>query len=258
MPIISMIGELVGPVFIYLQKPTGRLGPRIQRSIYHANNIYVTCSKSGKLTKSHIQYWAEKVLRPSVADDCLLLLDSWSAQTDPSIYDKIFTGNIKCEKLQIPPKTTGDIQPLDRYFFRQWKYFKQRICDRIAIDRMDIDITSRNSILKMNSLIQNQLTARKFSPMIKYSWHSSGYLQNDPSQFENVQESLQPCNLFQPFFCHRSQTSVKCPFDDRHKKSLLSASLNEKSCTFHNQTNRCTCERCAYYQTIPLEEKKLL
>ncbi|CAF3943698.1 unnamed protein product [Rotaria magnacalcarata] len=183
-----MIGELVGPVFIYLQKPTGRLGPRIQRSIYHANNIYVTCSKSGKLTKSHIQYWAEKVLRPSVADDCLLLLDSWSAQTDPSIYDKIFTGNIKCEKLQIPPKTTGDIQPLDRYFFRQWKYFKQRICDRIAIDRMDIDITSRNSILKMNSLIQNQLTARKFSPMIKYSWHSSGYLQNDPSQFENVQE----------------------------------------------------------------------
>ncbi|CAF3397918.1 unnamed protein product [Rotaria socialis] len=116
-PIISMIGELVDPIFICLQEPTGRLGSRIQRSIYHANNIHVTCSKSGKLTKSHIQYWVEKVLRPSVADNCLLLLDSWSGQTDPSIYDEIFTGNIKSEKLQIPPKTTGDIQPLDRYFF---------------------------------------------------------------------------------------------------------------------------------------------
>ncbi|CAF3450579.1 unnamed protein product, partial [Rotaria socialis] len=40
----------------------------------------------------------------------------------------------------------------------------------------------------MHSLIQNQLTARKCSPMIKYSWYSSGYLQNDPGQFENVQE----------------------------------------------------------------------
>ncbi|CAF3463547.1 unnamed protein product, partial [Rotaria sp. Silwood2] len=188
MLIINMLGELVGPVFICLQEPKGRLGPRIQKSIYEAKNIHVTCSKSGKLTKSHIQYWVEKVLRPSVSDNCLLLLDSWSGQTDPHIYNEIFTGNIKCEQLQIPPKTTGDIQPLDRYFFRQWKYFKQSICDRVAIDEIEIDITARNNILKMHSLILNQLTARKFSSMIKCSWYSSGYLLNDPGPFENVQD----------------------------------------------------------------------
>ncbi|CAF3146374.1 unnamed protein product [Rotaria sp. Silwood2] len=186
MPIINMIGELVGSVFICLQEPTGRLGPRIQKSIYHASNIHITCSESGKLTQSHIQYWAGKVLYPLVADDCLLLLDSWFGQTDPSIYNEIFTGNIKYEQLQIPPKTTGDIQPLDRYFFRQRKYFKQRICDRTAIDRIDIDITSRNSVSKMHSLIHNQLAARKFSAMIRYSWYSSGYSQNDAGQFENI------------------------------------------------------------------------
>ena len=60
------------------------------------------------------------MLHPSVSDDCLLLLDTWSGQTDPEIYNQIFNGNIKCEHLQIPPETTGDIQPLDRYFFRQW------------------------------------------------------------------------------------------------------------------------------------------
>ena len=127
-------------------------------------------------------------MRASVSDDCLLLLDSWAGQTDPHIYNQLFNENIKCEQLQIPPKTTGDIQPLDRYFFRQWKYIKQKICDRLAIDEIDIDITARNNILKMHSLIHNQLTASIFSSMIKYSWYSSGYLLNDPGSFQNVQD----------------------------------------------------------------------
>ncbi len=62
MPMISMAGNLIGPVFVCLQEPTGKLGPRVKQSIYQANNIHVTCSKSGKLTKTHIRDWAEKVL----------------------------------------------------------------------------------------------------------------------------------------------------------------------------------------------------
>ncbi|CAF2033758.1 unnamed protein product [Rotaria magnacalcarata] len=197
MPIINMLGELVGPVFICLQEPNGRLGPRVKPSIYSSANIHVTCSKSGKLTKSHIQYLAEKVLRPSVSDDCLLLLDSWSGQTNPEIYSKIFNGNIKCEQLQIPPKTTGVIQPLDRYFFRQWKYFKQKNCDRLAIDDINIDIAARNNVLKMHSLIHNQLTARKFISMIKYSWYSSGYLLDDPGfQVTTIAEASKIGHIF--------------------------------------------------------------
>jgi hypothetical protein len=116
MPIISMAGCLIGPVFICLQEPTRRFGSRVKQSLYQASNIHVTCSKSGKITKTHIQYWAENVLSSSVSKDCLLLLDSWAGQTDPSIYDTIFVENITCKQMQIPPKTTGDIQPLDRYF----------------------------------------------------------------------------------------------------------------------------------------------
>lgn len=198
MPIISMAGELIEPVFICLQEPTGKLGPRVKQSIYQASNIHVSCSKSGKLTKTHIQYWAENVLSPSVSEDCLLLLDSWSGQIDPTIYDDIFVENITCKQMQIPPKTTGDIQPLDRYFFRQWKYFKQKIYDRVAIDQINIDICSRNCILKMHSLIHNQLSAKTFSPLIKYSWYSSGYTSKDPGHFDSVHDV---CFSFDEDFC---------------------------------------------------------
>ncbi|CAF1265076.1 unnamed protein product [Adineta ricciae] len=104
MTIIRMAGELIEPIFICLQESTGKLGPPVKQSIYQASNIHVSCSKSGKLTKTHIQYWAENVLSPSISEDCLLLLDSWSGQTDPNIYDDIFI------KKSLP---------LDRYFFRQ-------------------------------------------------------------------------------------------------------------------------------------------
>lgn len=193
-----MAGNLIGPVFVCLQEPTGRLGPRVKQSLYQANNIHVTCSKSGKLTKTHMRHWAENVLHPSVSKNSLLLLDSWSGQTDPDIYGGVFTKGITCERMQIPPKTTGEIQPLDRFFFRQWKYLKQKLCDRIAIDRIDIDITSRNNVLKMHSLIHNQLSATKFSPMIRYAWFSTGYSSKNPGRFENVQEV---CFSFEEDFC---------------------------------------------------------
>jgi hypothetical protein len=140
MPIINFAGKIVGPVFICLQEPTGQLGPRALKSMYRAQNIHVTCSKSGKLTKSHIQYWAKEVLKPSVEENFLLLLDSWSGQTDQTTFDDVFDENIECELLQIPPKTTADIQPCDKYFLRQWKYLYQRCFDRVAIDQLAIDL----------------------------------------------------------------------------------------------------------------------
>jgi hypothetical protein len=107
MPILSMNGKLVGPVFICLQEPSGRLGPRVLQTMYKAQNIHVTCSKSGKLTKSHIKYWAQGVFRPSVQENCLLLLDSWSGQTDATNIGEAFDENIQCQLLQIPPKTNS-------------------------------------------------------------------------------------------------------------------------------------------------------
>lgn len=188
MPIINAAGKIVGPVFICLQEATGKLGPRVLKSMYKASNLHITCSKSGKLTKSHIQYWAEKVLKPLMEEDFVLLLDSWSGQTDHTIFDEIFDEDVDCEHLQIPPKTTSHIQPCDKYFFRQWKYLYQRCFDRVAIDQIPVDLRTRDSILKLHSLIHNQLSSKRFIAMIRYAWFSCGYAVQDPGQFENVRD----------------------------------------------------------------------
>ena len=96
MPILSMDGKLARPVFICLQESLGRLSPRVLQTVYIAQNIHVTFSKSDKLTKSYIQYWAKEVLQPSIQANCLLLLDFCLAKTD---WSHIYWESIRRKKL---------------------------------------------------------------------------------------------------------------------------------------------------------------
>jgi len=64
--IISQDGDIVGDVFICLQEPTGRKGPKVESTLFAAPNVSLTCSVSGKLTKSHVKYYVENVLKPNV------------------------------------------------------------------------------------------------------------------------------------------------------------------------------------------------
>jgi len=222
MPILSMGGKLVGPVFICLQEPSGKLGPRVLQTMYKAQNIHVTCSKSGKLTKSHIKYWAKEVLRPSVQGNCLLLLDSWSGQTDPANIEEAFDEKIQCQLLQIPPKTTGDIQPCDKYFFRQWKYFYQRCFDHVAIDQINIDLRLRDNILKLHSLIHNQLSSDHFHSMMEYAWYSCGYTKQKPRKFQSVRDI---CFSF---------SADECSIPDCDVGSFMTCSWCDEVLCFHH------------------------
>ena len=55
-PIITMSGRLIGLLFLCLKEESGRLSDTIQQTLFKANNIMLTCSKSGKLTGSLIRY----------------------------------------------------------------------------------------------------------------------------------------------------------------------------------------------------------
>ncbi len=117
----------------------------------------------------------------------VLVYDSWAVQTDVSLYENIpnLVGTFK-----IPPKTTQWKQPLDNYFFRQYKIVRRRICDRVLLDDIEIDLEKRENVPLMHSLIYNQFQAPIFKPMLCYSWYKCGYLDQRAGYFINANEIL--------------------------------------------------------------------
>ena len=107
---IRLSGKIVGPIYLCLKEPNGRMSDKIKAHLYNADNVVITCSTSDKLTNSLVEYWRDHVLIPSISlsSGSLLLSDSWSGQSDAKgIYKKI-KGLYRRE---IPPKTTPKIQP---------------------------------------------------------------------------------------------------------------------------------------------------
>jgi hypothetical protein len=127
-------------------------------------------------------------LGPSVNKECLLLSDSYSGQNDPKLYQDIKSKSI--QRIMIPENTTYDIQSLDRYFNRQMKILIKRVHHHVLIEQIDINLWERNNIIKLISLVHNQLSSRVFKDMMQYSWFCSGYTSVNPSLFQNV---LQVC-----------------------------------------------------------------
>src|SRR5690349_460871 len=53
---------------------------------------------------------------------------------------------------------------------------------------LEVDMKNRFNIIKMHSLIHDQLSSAKFQPMWKYSWFKCGYLPEHYGKFQNVDE----------------------------------------------------------------------
>ncbi|CAF4634473.1 unnamed protein product [Rotaria sp. Silwood2] len=183
---INLAGQVVGPVFVCLQEKNGVMDECVRKNLFRADNIVTNCSASGKLTTLLIRFWIDNCLLPSIRHSrTLLLSDSWKGQGDKhGLYDKIKG----LKHLEIPFKTTSKVQPLDVFFYRQWKVIPRRLHDRILLDGMDIDATERNNILKLQSLVHNQISSSIFTSMIKYAWFKAGYLDTHPGPFKTVTE----------------------------------------------------------------------
>jgi len=64
--------------------------------------------------------------------------------------------------MNLPPKATGLIQPLDLLFFRPYKVFLRPINDTIVLEMIDFRISNRNNLLKLQSFIFNKFRADRF------------------------------------------------------------------------------------------------
>jgi len=186
-PTITLDGHLLSPIYLCLKKPKGHISENIRSHLFKTPNVIVTCSSSGKLTTSLVEYWRDQVLLPSLESrkKFLLISDCCGGQTyGKGLYDHI----PGCTRLEIPRKTTGQIQPLDAFFNRQMKVIPRQMYDRVMLDELDINMSERNNIIRLTSLNHNQLSSETFRRMIKYAWYASGYTDTHLGPFKTVVE----------------------------------------------------------------------
>ena len=75
-----------------------------------------------------LEIWAKEYFALETIRTTLLILDSWPAQKNSALYS---TPEKPVALFVIPPKATKYVQPLDVYFFRQFKLFAKRISDYV-------------------------------------------------------------------------------------------------------------------------------
>lgn len=99
----------------------------------------------------------------------LLLMDSWAGNRPITRLGRMRS----IKTLTVPERTTGQLQPLDVGFMRQYKIFVNRITNQAHYHDLIKDVTSREGILNMHSLIWNQFSAPAYTSMIRNCWNKT-------------------------------------------------------------------------------------
>ncbi|CAF1509910.1 unnamed protein product [Adineta ricciae] len=66
--ITSLSGQPIGNCYLCLKEKNGHMSNNIKKDLFRASNVTVTCSQSGKLTSSLVEYWIRNVLKPAVGN----------------------------------------------------------------------------------------------------------------------------------------------------------------------------------------------
>lgn len=202
---MSLAGKLGKKLYICFKEKEGKFGPLVSQ-IIEANtpsNVVVAASSSGKLEKVHVAHWIKNAFSLDLKENNnnLLLLDSWTGQKDSNLFQNINGKNIHVEV--IPPKTTKYCQPLDVFFFRQYKIMIRKIEDAVRhkffIEGSEIKLKDRVFIMKMHSIAYHQFNAPILKDMILFAWQKSGYA--TPMHIHKFQGILQSAFTFTTATC---------------------------------------------------------
>lgn len=217
-PLISADGTLHSPLFIILQEENGKFGPRVAQTMARPGNLHIKCTRSGIVTKQIIHEWFLEIYFETAPGKSLLLVDSLPSYVDRVAINELKPVSVDYEVRVIPKHTTGKIQPLDKYFFLQWKTFAKKIGDHVVNEDVDISLFQRDNILILQSLIHDQFTAPRFKTFVKQSWIKCGYM-------EGTEDYDTPDN-----WCFIVTSS--CSNDDCGKDSLIRCAHCEKELCF--------------------------
>lgn len=216
-PMISRDGKLFPKLLIVTQETDNHFGPKVGPKVKELEekygNVEVYPTKSGKLTSAIVDQWYSSTLSRAVQDvknrrsiedadesAVLILADAWSGHSKTSQQNDL--KRIGVQMLRIPPQTTDRLQPLDVNFNRQLKIFYNRIIEEAFYQDVLSNVTSREGIINIQSLIHNQLSSPLYSDMIRYAWRNT-----DPSFNRSELQNFPP----------RMVNSIQFEFDDTAK-----------------------------------------
>ena len=80
------------------------------------------------------------------------------------------------------------MQPLDVFGFRIWKNFVRHFSDSVTLMNSDVNLHSRNNIIKLQSLVRNQLNSSRYINIFKQGWFKSNYIDKKPENSDNPVE----------------------------------------------------------------------
>ena len=211
MPLISADGILHTPMFVVLQETGDTFGPRVSQTMKKPPNLRIACSKSGLVKKQLMNEWFLKIFLKGYPLEKHLLCDSLSTYKNTSSIDEVKPDNQIYHLHIIPEGTTGSVQPLDVFFFRQWKSFVKKISDHVIMEDLNIQFFQRDNILTLQSLVHNQFSASRFNPFIRQAWVKAGYL----NIVEDVENPVRICfDHLSACFCEQSAV-IRCSWCDQ-------------------------------------------
>ena len=112
------------------------------------------------------------VLNPHLTTNSLVLCGSWSGHKDEQVLLEVCGGKDVDLKI-IPPKTTKYAQPLDMYFFRQYKIYAKRITDFTNYDPVICSQNCMTNSLSCNCILSftiNYLQKHIVQCFVTHGW----------------------------------------------------------------------------------------
>ena len=196
---MNQAGKLGKTMFMVLQERDGLDGPKVSRKIRAlqetCNNVLIASSRSGKLDLGLLERWVamfklENGINERASDPSVLLWDDYSPQRSKrfDIQDRFSTHTM-------PPKTTRYCQPLDARFNLQYQLFYNSLFSELKF-LIKVD---RFYIIKLNSIIYNQLSHSKFEDLVRFSFVACKFEGVDCEGFKSVNQlcfaDLDECSL---------------------------------------------------------------
>ncbi|EFP13218.1 hypothetical protein CRE_08455 [Caenorhabditis remanei] len=189
MPMLFMNGTLGPKAYLLMAEPTGEF-PRT-RPIPDVPNLVVRAAKSHIMTKEHMRDWIRTcVFDVNLPKKMYMLVDSWSSFKDHKSIQECVPRGHELTVRNIPPNTTGFLQPLDVYFNGPWKNLIKKFTAHTLNFHPDYLIANRNNEILMVALLYHQISALHFQDFLKYPWRKAGFMDKEvsPSPFQTPSE----------------------------------------------------------------------